>query len=208
MSHNPRVAAHPQNSRVAAHPIAQHFLDRFSPRALTGETLPLATLNTLFEAARWAPSSYNSQPWRFVYALRGTPHFDIFLGLLVEANQAWAKNASALVILVSKTTMRPPGSDKDVPTRSHSLDAGAAWENLALQASISGWVAHAMVGFDVERTRTALNIPAEFHVEAAIAIGKHGDKSLIPEKFHPGEAPNSRLPITETTFEGGFPKSA
>ena len=88
----------------------------------------------LFEAARWAPSSYNSQPWRFLYARRGTAHWDKFLGLLNAFNQSWAKDASVLIILVSNSVMLPPGADKAVPSHSHSLDAGAAWENLALQA--------------------------------------------------------------------------
>ncbi|MEJ1977488.1 MAG: nitroreductase family protein [Acetobacteraceae bacterium] len=100
---------------------------------------------------RWAASSYNSQPWRFLYARRGTPSWDLFLSLLVPFNQSWAKNASALLVLVSAETMRPPGAEKDVPSHSHSLDTGAAAANFALQATFMGWQVHGMVGFDIAR---------------------------------------------------------
>ena len=203
---NREAALSNHNPRRPDHPASQIFLDRWSPRAFTGEVLPDDTLMTLFEAARWAPSSYNSQPWRFLYAKREHSDFAKFLGLLVERNQAWAKNASVLTILVSKKTMRPPGADKDVPSRSHSLDAGAAWAYLALQASMSGWHAHAMVGFDYERARTELNVPEDCEVECAIAIGRRGDKSTLPEGFQAVEAPNGRRPVNETAIPGGFPK--
>jgi len=119
------------NSRTADHPIDPLFLERWSPRAFTGETIPEAELLTLFEAARWAPSSYNSQPWRFLYARRDTPHWEKFLGLLNAFNQSWAKAAGAIVILVSKTHMLPPGAPSEIPSHSHSLDAGAAWAQFA-----------------------------------------------------------------------------
>src|SRR5258707_5045349 len=99
------------NRRTAAHPIDPLFLERWSPRAFTEDAISEPQLMTLFEAARWAPSSYNSQPWRFLYARRGTPSWDKFLGLLNEFNQSWAKNAAAIVIVVSSQTMLPPGAD-------------------------------------------------------------------------------------------------
>src|SRR5215470_19716615 len=132
------------NSRAADHPIDPLFLQRWSPRAFTAEPISERELFTLFEAARWAPSCFNSQPWRFLYARRGTEHWPRFLGLLSAYNQSWAKNAAALLILVSKTTMLPRGADKEVPSPTHSLDAGAAWANVALQAVRSGWAAHGM----------------------------------------------------------------
>ncbi len=186
-------------------PIHQVFLDRWSPRAFTGEEIPETELMTLFEAARWAPSSYNAQPWRFLYARKGTPHFDKFLSLLIEFNQSWAKNASVLVILVSKSTMLPPGKDKPVPYYSHSMDAGAAWENLALQATISGWHTHGMAGFDMQRAFAELNVPEGYRVEQAFAIGRIGDKSMLPEAMAAREAPSDRLPLSDIVMEGGFP---
>ncbi len=192
------------NSRHSDHPIDKLFLERWSPRAFTGEEMNEADLMTLLEAARWAPSSYNSQPWRFIYARRGTPHFAKFLDLLVEFNQSWAKNASVLIILVSNSTMIPPGKDVPVPSHSHSMDAGAAWQSLALQASISGWQAHGMVGFDKERAFAELGLPQGYRVEQAIAIGRRADRSTLPEGMAAREQPNDRLPLSQIAMEGTF----
>lgn len=192
------------NSRTADHTIDPVFLDRWSPRAFTDEIISEAELNSLFEAARWAPSSYNSQPWRFVYARRGTAHWSALLGLLNEFNASWAKNAAALVVIVSKETMAVPGQEKEVPSHSHSFDAGAAWANLALQATRLGWQAHGMVGFDHQRALSELKVPAGYRVEAAVAIGKPGDKAQLPEFLQARETPSPRNPISATAFEGSF----
>lgn len=191
------------NPRHADYPIDPIFLARWSPRAFAGEPVPEAVLRSMFEAARWAPSSYNSQPWRFLYARRGTPHFDKFLGLLVEFNQSWAKTAGALVILVSKETMQV--GDKVMPSRTHALDAGAAWGYLALEAVRLGWTTHAMAGVDLERARVELTIPEGFSPQIAIAIGRLGDKAILPEGLRGREVPSPRLPQSEFVFEGGFP---
>ncbi|MDR3515500.1 MAG: nitroreductase family protein [Azospirillaceae bacterium] len=193
------------HSRKADHPVHPLFLDRWSPRAFTGEAISGPDLATIFEAARWAPSSYNSQPWRFLYARRDTPQWPTFLGLLNDFNRSWAQQAAALIILVSRSTMLPPGADKEIPSYSHSLDAGAAWSNLALQATLLGWHCHAMVGFDIAKAFTVLNVPDGYRVEVAIAIGRRGDPALLPEALAAREQPNDRNPITDFTFEGGFP---
>lgn len=192
------------NPRVPAYPIDPLFIQRWSPRAFTGEEIPEQELMTIFEAARWAPSSYNSQPWRFLYARRGTPHWDRFLGLLNEFNQSWAQRASALVIVVSNSVMLPPGKDKEIPSRSHSFDTGAAWAHLALQAVRSGWYAHGMAGFDIDRAFTELNVPKGYRVEAAIAIGRRADKSILPESLQQREHPNGRNKLETIVSEGGF----
>jgi nitroreductase len=192
------------NSRTADHPIDPLFLERWSPRAFTGEAISVQDLMTLFEAARWAPSSYNSQPWRFLYARRDTEQWPQFFGLLNAFNQSWAKNAAVLIILVSKSTLLPSGSLKEVPSHTHSLDAGAAWGNLALQAARSGWAAHGMAGFDVARAASELAVPSDHRVEAAIAIGRIGDKSILPETLRAREQPSGRLPLSQLVKEGGF----
>jgi len=192
------------NSRTADYPIDPLFLERWSPRAFTDEPITERDLLTLLEAARWAPSSFNSQPWRFLYARRDTQSWPQFLGLLSAYNQSWTKNAAALLILVSKTTMLPRGAEKEVPSPTHSLDAGAAWANLALQAARSGWAAHGMAGFDVARTAAELGVPADYRVEAAIAIGRPGDKSLLPEALRAREQPSDRLPLSQLVQEGKF----
>ena len=192
------------NGRTADHPIDPVFLERWSPRAFTGEVLTQADLLTMLEAARWAPSSYNSQPWRFAYARRDTPHWQTFLDLLVPFNRGWAASASALVFFISNSLMRPPGADKDVPSPSHSFDAGAASGYFALQASKMGWHVHGMVGFDKERAFAELNVPAGYRVEAAYAVGRLGAPAVLPEPLRGRERPSLRTPLAELAFEGSF----
>ena len=193
-----------ENPRIADHPANRIFLDRWSPRAFTGEAIPQSDLFTILEAARWAPSSYNSQPWRFLYATRDNAHWDKFLGLLNEFNQSWAKTGSAIVFVVSETTMAVPGKDARVPSHSHSFDAGAAWGYLALQASMLDWHAHGMVGIEMDRIRTELKVPEDCRIEAGIVIGKLGPKTLLPEALQAREVPSPRKPVAEIAFEGGF----
>jgi nitroreductase len=192
------------NSRSTDYPIDPLFLQRWSPRAFTGEVIPENELMTLLEAAHWAPSCFNSQPWRFIYARRDTEHWPRLFGLLNPFNQSWVKNASALVILVSKTTLLPRGADKEVPSHSHSMDAGAAWACLALQAVRSGWAAHAMIGFDIPRAAVELGVPDGYRVECAIAIGRQTDKSVLPESMQAREVPTPRVPLTQLAGEGSF----
>jgi nitroreductase len=192
------------NSRKADHPIDPLFLERWSPRAFADAAMSETDILTLIEAARWAPSSYNSQPWRFLYALRGTPSWDKFLGLLNPFNQSWAKNAAALLVVVSNSVMLPPGAEKAVPSYSHSFDAGAAWGYFALQAARSGWQAHGMVGFDHARAFAELDVAEGYRVEAAIAVGRVGDKSMLPEALQAREAPSGRLALSAIAMEGGF----
>ncbi len=197
----------PITLRSSEYPIDPIFIERWSPRAFNEEEISEKELLTIFEAARWAPSSYNSQPWRFLYARRGTPSWDRFLSLLVEFNQSWAKRASALVIVVSNSLMTPPGSDKEVPSHTHSFDTGAAWGYLSLQAMRSGWYTHGMVGFDIDRAFAELNVSKGYRVEAAIAIGRLGDKSVLPEPLAQREQPNGRNKLETIVMEGGFTQS-
>jgi nitroreductase len=194
-------------NRTTDYPIDPLFLQRWSPRAFTGEPISEPDLMTMFEAGRWAASSYNSQPWRFLWARRNTAHWDKFFNLLVPFNQGWAKDASALVILVSNSLMRPPGAEKDVPSHSHSMDAGAASANFALQATRMGWHVHGMVGFDMDRAFAELNVPKGYRVEAAYAVGRRGDKATLPEALQAREQPSPRKPLAEIVMEGGFTAS-
>jgi nitroreductase len=188
----------PQN-RVPEHPVDPLFLNRWSPRAFTGEALSVDTLMRLFEAARWAPSSGNGQPWRFLYARRETPAWDRFFGLLTPGNQVWAHRAAALVVVVSATT-RANGK----PIATHSFDAGAAWMSLALQARLMGLVAHGMEGYDKERAVAELGLPADHVPEAMIALGVYGKPEDLPEEKRAGEIPSQRKPLAEIVFEGGW----
>jgi nitroreductase len=192
------------NFRSTDYPIDPWFLERWSPRAFTAEQISEYDLLTILDAARWAPSCFNSQPWRFIYARRDTEHWPKLLGLLTESNQLWARNAAALMILVSKTTMPARGGGKERPSWSHSFDAGAAWGCLALQAQRSGWAAHGMAGFDKERAVSELGVPEGYRVEAAIAIGRPGDKALLPESLQAREQPSDRVPLAQLVGEGHF----
>lgn len=192
------------NARHPDHPIATLFTERWSPRAFTGEPLPQATLDSFFEAARWAPSGFNAQPWRFIYAHRETADWAPIFDSLIPFNQGWAAQASALVVVLSRTAWVPPGKTEAQPHGSHAFDAGAAWQNLALQASLSGWAAHGIGGFDGKRLRGALGIPADHAIQAVVAIGRRGDKASLPEALQAREAPNERLPITQLVAQGRF----
>jgi nitroreductase len=184
--------------RKADYPINSLFLDRWSPRAMSGEPIGETELLTLFEAARWAPSSYNGQPWRILYAHRDTENWPTFFNLLVEFNQTWAKNAAALAVLISKNTF----DHNDQPSITHSFDTGAAWANLALQGTLSGLVIHGMQGFNYEKAKIDLKIPDGYTVEAMAVIGKPGKKEELPDKLQERETPNDRRPLSETAFEG------
>jgi nitroreductase len=179
--------------------INEIFINRWSPRAMAGQEIDEKTLLTLFEAARWAPSANNNQPWRFIYARRNTKHWDTFFQLLAEGNQVWAKNAAVLVVIISKTTF-----DNGKPSITHSFDAGAAWVSLALQGSLGGLVIHGMQGFDYDKAKEVLHIPDGYSVEAMIAVGKEGRKEDLPDYLQEREFPSSRKTPAEFVMEGFF----
>ena len=186
--------------RKPDHDIEPILFHRWSPRAMSGEKISERELMTLFEAARWAPSSYNAQPWRFLYARRGTANWDRFFDVMIEFNQGWTKHAAVLMVVVSRKTFEL--NDQAAPT--HSFDAGAAWQNLALQGSTMGLVVHGMQGFDYEKARAVLNIPEHFQVDAMIAVGKPGKREDLPEDLQGREQPSDRKPVAEIVIEGGF----
>lgn len=166
---------------------------------MSQEKIDKKTLFSLFEAARWAPSSYNNQPWRFLYGMQGTKEFSLLFSLLVEFNQSWCKKASALVLVISKTTF-----ENNKPSPTHSFDTGAAVENLALQGTLLNLVVHCMQGFDYVRARKELLIPPEYQVEAMIAVGVPGKKEDLPEDLQKKEIPSQRKSLEELAIEGAF----
>ncbi len=186
------------------HEVHEVFHRRWSPRAFTDEEIPETALLRLFEAARWAPSAMNAQPWRFVWARRGTPAFDRFLGALAPANRAWAARAAVLVAVISRTHADGPQGPGTVPLPSHSFDAGAAWAHLALQAEMDGWSTHAMGGFDRGAAHDALLVPDGHQVEVLVAVGRRGDPGSLPEPLRAREHPSDRRPVGEIAREGVF----
>ena len=189
------------NARQAQHPISPAFTARWSPRAFDGRPLTQEQLRSLFEAARWTPSAVNFQPWRFCYALAGTPLFEDFVGLLVESNQVWARHAGALVAVLSQTT-RTGTDGEEKPFASHAFDTGAAWMNLAMQDHDMGLATHAMGGLDADRARQYLKPPANMAINAFVAIGYRGDASALPEALQAREQASDRTPQEQWVFEG------
>lgn len=192
------------NGRQSEYRIDPMFLDRWSPRAFTGEIMPREDLLTMLDAAHWAPSASNYQPWHFLYALKGGPDFDTFVSLLVPGNQVWAKDTSALLFALSDTQSRKPDGTISRPFRSHSFDTGAAWAMLALQARKLGYYAHGMGGVEFDQVSKVLAVPGDFKVEAAIAVGKLVDLSTLDEERRAREVPNSRKPLASVISEGRF----
>jgi len=182
------------------YPIHTLILNRWSPRSMTGEEMTDDELLPLFEAARWAPSSFNSQPWRILYAKRNTPEWDVFYDLLIDFNKQWTKNAAALVVFVSRDTFEK----NNKPSITHSYDTGAAWMALALEGSSRGYVVHGMSGFDFDRARNDLDVPKGYTVEAMAAIGKRAPKKNLPEEIQEKEKPSDRKPLNEIIFPGKF----
>ncbi len=197
--------AHPAPTpfvRQSDHPVDPLFIGRWSPRAFTGEAVSEPDLFTAFEAARWAPSSLNHQPWRFVFARRGQARFDDFLVLLSERNRQWAHKAGVLVFFVSDTQISYSG--KVMPSPSHAFDTGAAWANFAYQLHLLGYATRAMGGFDRARAPDVLGVPEGFHVHAVVAAGRPAQAHSLPDGLREREGPTPRKPLSELVFEDVF----
>lgn len=191
-----------ERPRKSTYPINPLILNRWSPRSMTGQDLDNEEIMPLFEAARWAPSSYNNQPWRFIYAKRNTEHWERLFNLLAEGNKTWAINSSLLVVVISRKNFE----HNEKPARTHQFDAGSAWENLALEAFSRGLVAHGMQGFDYDKARIDLEIPDNFEVMAMIAIGKKGPREGLPPELQEKEKLTDRKPLTDIVMEGIYRK--
>lgn len=183
----------------AIHPL---IVERWSPRSFDGSPVPEADLEAMLSGAGLAPSAFNSQPWTFLYARRGDANWDRFLALLIPFNQSWAKDAGALVFVVSDTLSR--GGAEPQPLYSHSFDAGAAWATLALQATHMGWHAHAMTGIDFDKARAELGLPDDHRLEAAVAIGRRAPAERLPEGLREREAPSARKPVSAIAVAGNW----
>ena len=171
---------------------------RWSPRAFSDREVSGEDLKTVLEAARWAASCFNEQPWRFLVANKADPAaYEKFLGLLAPANQSWAKTAPVLIITAARRTFSHNGS----PNHYGMHDTGQALANFFLQARALGLYGHGMGGFDRERARQELAIPDDFEVGAAVALGYLGSPDELPEKYREMElAPRRRKAIDEIAF--------
>jgi nitroreductase len=190
------AAQHPE----LAYPVHSLIEERWSPRAFSDKPLRPEDLRSLFEAARWAASSMNAQPWRFVAAPRTEPAlFEGLLGCLVEKNQSWAKAAQALVLTVAVSKFE----HNQQPNRHAFYDLGQAAAQLVLQATALGISVHQMGGFSVDKARALYGIPADFEPVSVLALGYLGDPAQLPPDLAAREGvPRVRRPQTETVFAG------
>jgi nitroreductase len=187
--------------RKANYPVNQLFIKRHSPRAIADKPLEKDVLMSLFEAARWAPSSYNNQPWRYVYAFKGSQAWQDLQDFLVPQNRLWTLNAPAVIVALSHNLF----SYNNRPSRTHSFDAGSAWVSLALQAADMGLVAHAMEGFDYDGVRSYLAIPDSYTVEAMIVVGYPGNVNDLPSDLQKGDLElTGRMSVEDFAFQDTF----
>jgi nitroreductase len=174
------------------------FHERWSARAFSAREVSKQDLHRIFEAARWAPSSNNEQPWRYIVGLRGTSTHDKIRASLMGFNQAWAPKAPVLIVGLAKANMSHNGS----PNHFAFYDLGAACAYLVLQAAALGMTTHQMGGVDREKARTLLEIPADYQIAAAIALGYQdhpetlGNEELVKREL----APRNRKPLDEIVF--------
>jgi nitroreductase len=191
------------NGRQPDHPVAPEFLTRWSPRSFTDREVTEAEVMSLLEAARWAPSASNLQPWRLVWARRGEDAFAAIHETLASGNQVWAGRAGALFAVASKDTMTNR-EGAEVANRTAGFDTGAAWLSLALQAQTLGLCAHAMGGFDKDKLAAAVGLPDGHSLHCVVAVGEQGPADALSEDLKAREKPSGRKPAAEIAVHGRF----
>jgi nitroreductase len=187
-------------------PINELIRNRWSPRAFADKPIPPDVLRSLFEAARWAPSSNNEQPWAFLVAPKeDKENFEKMLSVLVEFNAGWAKHAPVLTLVVAKLSF----AKNNTPNRNAQYDTGSATAWLSVEATARGLFVHQMAGFDPEKARHAFGIPVGWEAIAALAIGYPGDPGSLPDRLKERElAPRTRKPLSEFVMDGHWGQPA
>jgi nitroreductase len=174
--------------------------DRWSPRAMNGAPLSLQEIKQLVEAAKWAPSSYNNQPWRFFYALPDDAYWQKYMNLMVPFNQQWASKAGALFIVAARTLFE----FNNQTSKTASYDTGAAVENFSLQGHAMGLAVHQMEGFDYEKAHALLGLSSDYQVQVMVAVGHPGKLEDIPEEMRAKESPSGRKKLDQIMFHGSM----
>jgi nitroreductase len=190
---------HPKEA-VPKHPIHELIAKRWSPYGFADRPVSREDLQSLFEAARWAPSSYNEQPWSYILATKdNSPEFERVLSCLVEGNQAWAKVVPALAISCTSLLF----SRNNQPNGAAIHDLGLAAGNLCLEATARGLCVHQMIGILPDKAREEFKVPAGVQPMTALAIGYAADANTLPEKLKERDlAPRARKPLAEFVFGG------
>jgi nitroreductase len=191
------MTAKTPNHRLAEAEIDAMFTDRWSPRGFFPEPLPAHQILALFEAARWAPSCFNEQPWFFIYATGEEDRRKLGTALVAK-NQRWALSAPLLMFVLARRRFKESGREN----RHAAFDAGSAWMSLALQARKMGLYAHAMAGFNVDKAYGVLGVsPDEYLIMAAIAVGRRDPQAVLAEDLAQIESPNSRKPLAKVATD-------
>jgi len=187
-------------------PVHELIRERWSPRAFADKPVPQDVLRSIFEAARWAPSSNNEQPWAYIVATNDDKeNFEKMLSVLVEFNAGWAKSASVVALAVARLTF----AKNNTPNRNAQYDTGAASALLSMEATAHGLAVHQMAGFDPEKARQVFGIPPGWEPIAALAIGYQGDPASLPPPLKDREiAPRTRKPIAEFVMAGQWGHTA
>ena len=195
-----------QKSAQNEFPVHELIRKRWSPRAFADKPVPQDVLRSLFEAARWAASSFNDQPWSYLVATKDDDeNYSKMLSVLMDMNAAWAKNAPVLVISVARRNFK----HNNAPNRVALHDLGAANAQLTMEATSRGLVVHQMGGFHVDKARELFGIPEGWDPVSAIAIGYPGDPEALPEQLQkPEVAPRTRKPLSEFVMAGHWGHTA
>lgn len=188
-----------------AHPVNELLTRRWSPYGFADRAVAPEDLRALFEAARWAPSSYNAQPWRFIVATNGEELFGRVLSCLWDLNQAWARHAPVLALGITRTTFAHNGN----PNAAAEHDLGLAAANLSLEATARGIAVHQMIGVHADRVRAEFAVPAEYRPLTALAIGYPGAPEGFPPEFGArDERPRERMPLPDFVFGANWGESS
>jgi nitroreductase len=195
-----------QKPAITDSPVHELLKNRWSPRAFSERPVEPQVLRSLFEAARWAPSSNNEQPWAYLVATKDdVENFAKMLGVLVEFNANWAKHAPVLALSVAHLKTNRDGK----PNRVALHDVGSATAQLTFEANARGLLVHQMAGFDAEKARQTFAIPPDWEPVAAIAIGYPGNPESLPDKLRERElAPRTRKPVDEFVMTGSWGHTA
>jgi nitroreductase len=208
-------------SAAFEYPVHELIVKRHSGRAFSSKPVDTAVIGSLFEAARWAASCSNEQPWSFIVTRKDRPSghhpsradpsadersdFDRLLACLIEFNVQWAQHAPVLILSVARLNFASPGN----PNRHAMHDVGQATANLQLQATALGLIAHPMAGFDVQKARHEFAIPQDHEPVAVLAVGYPGDPASLSDKLRKRElAPRQRKPLRDFVFSGAWGQPA
>jgi nitroreductase len=189
-------------NRTREYPVHPLLRERRSPRAFSSRVVEPEALGSLLEAARWAPSCANEQPWSFIVAVKqDKTDFERLLSCLIEFNAQWAQHAPVLILAIARMTFQSNGK----PNRHALHDVGQAIASLTVQATASGLVVHQMAGFDVEKARREFSIPPDHEPVTVVAVGYPGDSESLPDKLRQREqAPRERKPLADFVYERGW----